>query len=227
MGFWIRTFLAVGFVILFAFASHADIYKYRDADGRLIFVGDKNQIPSQYHEDVTSVEETDEPPIVYDDEDLPIPAEEPSAAQQLENRRNLQKEQEYQTHVTISGNRVLVPVEVSMGNRTIDLSLLLDTGATRTVLHRQSIAELDLPSGKEYKARVAGGGVVKSSRIQFRKIKVGPFEFPKVRAMVIDFEGNSVPFDGMLGMDFLKNHPYKIDYDNEVIIWDRSSDRDR
>jgi len=107
-----------------------------------------------------------------------------------------------------------------LGNRVAELSLLLDTGASSTVLHRSSLSELDLPSGKRYKARVAGGGIVNSNRINFRHINVGPFQINKASAMVINLTGKAPSYDGMLGMDFLKNHPYQIDFKNQVINWE-------
>jgi hypothetical protein len=88
------------------------------------------------------------------------------------------------------------------------------------VFHRQSLTDLQLPSGKSFQARVAGGSIVKSEKIRFRQITVGPFQQEEAYAMVIDLEGQTLPFDGMLGMDFLKSHPYRIDFQQEMITWE-------
>ena len=208
-------------LLIIPFTGNADIYKYRDADGRLTFVDDQGKIPSQFRHDVTTITEAKVPlgengslgkenlsasvPFAGTDTKAPSPA-----------KRDLRQQQ---TPVEIRDNGVFIPAEVSMGNRVVKLSLLLDTGATTTVFHRNSLARLDLPSGKSYEARVAGGGTVKSQRIKFRQIRIGPFEEKTIYAMVIDNKGQELPFDGMLGMDFLKSHPYHIDFDNQVINW--------
>lgn len=211
--------------IAFALPATPDaaIYKYRDADGRLNFVDDENKIPVQFRGQAKSIKEAPAPTPVQDNDNPAVDLETTSVYEDFVERRQQKELEKYQTPVVIEKNRVLVPAEVSIGGRTAKLNLLLDTGATRTVFHRQSLEELDLPSGKGYKARVAGGGIVKSRKIKFTKIRVGPFEIARANAMVINLEGRKVPFDGMLGMDFLKNHPYQIDFDQMLITWEKPS----
>lgn len=214
-------------ILLLAIPSEslAGIYKYRDANGRLTFVDEEHKVPAQFRKDMTSISEPADSKIsgnkIEDEkelrkEELSKP-DKTELADKVEAKKKLRK---YQTAVRIIGNRVLVPVAVAMGNRTVKLSLLLDTGATTTVLHREALKELDLPSGKRYKARVAGGGTVMSEKIKFRQISIGPFKQTKAVAMVINLQGKELPFDGMLGMDFLKKHPYQVDFDNAVINWE-------
>lgn len=212
--------IVVSLLLASSLFSLADIYKYRDANGQLGFVDDPSKIPPQFRSDVTSVSEAKTPASSHSLQDSKKdPSIEPSPQQKRAERAAAQRQREQQTPIRVNGNRILVPVEVSMGNRTVKLSLLLDTGASSTVFHRQALDQLELPDGKSYNARVAGGGVVKSQRIRFRQINIGPFQQRKTFAMVINTQGRDLPFDGMLGMDFLKNHPYNIDFENQVINW--------
>jgi len=217
----LQTLLIVFILLASSHTGHTAIYKYRDKDGRLNFVDDQNRIPVEYRDQSNTLIETDDALGNFDFPSSDHADDAPAVRQQEELRSGPKSKarQAYQTPIVIKGNRVLVPVEVAMGNRTVTLSLLLDTGATTTVLHRSSLSELDLPSGKRFKARVAGGGIVNSNRIRFRHINVGPFHIKKASAMVITLAGKPPSYDGMLGMDFLKSHPYQIDFEAQAIQW--------
>ena len=127
---------------------YADIYKYRDKDGRLNFVDDENKIPAEYRDRTKSIAEADDALGAFDspagDDDIDALTDQ---EEEFDNDSISEVPEEYQTPIVINGNRVLVPVEVALGNRVAKLSLLLDTGASATVLHRSSLSELDLPSG--------------------------------------------------------------------------------
>ena len=199
---------------------HAAIFSYRDATGQLHFVDDPSKIPGAYRERVKSIDEEEDSLGTFETLDQPParPVREPEPLSEAP-EEEAPPADDLTTPIRVEGNRILVPVQVALGNRVVELFLLLDTGATSTVLHRSALTDLDLPSGTRYKARVAGGGIVRSHKIRFRHITIGPFRIEKAQAMVISPQGQELPFDGMLGMDFLKTHPYQIDFERQRILW--------
>ena len=62
--------LTCSILLALPFGSLADIYKYRDANGRLTFVDDESKIPSQFRDNATTMTEAEGSPVVYDSPDL-------------------------------------------------------------------------------------------------------------------------------------------------------------
>lgn len=225
----IITAVALAFAMLLpAGTVEAEIYTYKDAQGRTVFVDDAHKIPSQYRGASSSIQELRDQPAAVTEEGDEGENKEPPAQPfidretQMRARQQadmLDRERAYQTPVMVRGNRVLVPVEIFVGNRSANLMLLLDTGATITVLHRPSVKDLPFAPGEQIKAQVAGGRTVKADKSMVRLVDIGPFELKDFPVMLIDPHGANLPFDGMLGMDFLKDHPYEIDYNNEIVRW--------
>lgn len=205
--------------------AQALIYKYVDDNGRLVFVDDESKIPPRYRQQTDQIKE--EKDRLSPDEYEALQREraqeelEQEAAQRAARKaaRHAERQRALQTPVVIRGNHVMLPVEVSDGRHRARLQMVLDTGASSTVIHRSALESLKLSEGDKYLARVAGGGAIVSERVKFIYIEVGPFRAKNVSAMVIDPKGPPLPYDGLLGNDFLRHHPYEIDYDNALITW--------
>lgn len=125
------------------------------------------------------------------------------------------------TEVTIVGNQVFVPVTFKRGYNTVQAMLLLDTGATHTTISRNiaNKLRLDLERADKGFAVVVGGGMVNAMRTKIDYIMVGPQEQKNIVVNVIDSIGIPLPVDGLLGMNFLRNFKYYIDFQDQVIHW--------
>lgn len=127
----------------------------------------------------------------------------------------------YETRVQVIGNQVLVPVTIWSGYRKIEAQLLLDTGASITVLHRDVADRLKLKPVKKGLAQVVGGGKIPMAVAVVKKMETGGVSKTNMYAGIIDYQGGAVPHQGLLGMDFLQGMKYKIDYQKQTIQWQR------
>ena len=124
------------------------------------------------------------------------------------------------TPVTIIGNQVLVPVTLSYRGRSVSATLLLDTGASITTIDDRCAALLRVEPGETENATsiVADGRRVPSSVFIADSIVVGPSRTANVRTTILTGSGGA-GHDGLLGMDFLKNFRYHIDFNRKTIEW--------
>jgi clan AA aspartic protease (TIGR02281 family) len=125
------------------------------------------------------------------------------------------------TKVKIIGNQVLVPVTLGYGDKTVQALLLLDTGATNTTISPEIAAKLNISLDQTKKAigQVVGGGLLEAKRTRLSYIKVGPHTKTDIDIDIIEHRGLAANFDGLLGMNFLRNFRYHIDFDNQTINW--------
>ena len=124
-----------------------------------------------------------------------------------------------ETKVTVKDNQVLVPVTLAYGGKEVQVSLLLDTGASITTLNRESVKKFRYAEPSKAKLIVPGGKTIDADVIQLSYIRVGPHKIRNLQAGIIDHKGMPVEFQGLLGMNFLREVDYKIDFQRQVIVW--------
>ncbi len=156
---------------------------------------------------MTSIEKAEEPNENTPEEEQPREEEESAPA-------------ENETSVLIKDNRIYVPVTLGYGGREIETSLILDTGAGQMVLHQDIAEQLGIDDFKQARGRGVGGIEIEARATQLDFVRVGPLEKKNLRAAVVVYQGPAEEaYNGLLGMNFLKNFKYEIDFERQVIKW--------
>lgn len=97
-------------------------------------------------------------------------------------------------------------------NGSVRARLLVDTGASTTLLYREVVAKLDIPAEKRIgkaTAKVADGRVSEADVLRLDSISVGKSEAKQTLVMASPVGGQG--FDGLLGMSFLGRFGVRVD----------------
>lgn len=121
------------------------------------------------------------------------------------------------SRVAIRGNRVLVPVTLGYRGKEIRADFVLDTGASTCTISPALATRLGInpADGGRAIARGVGGGVYLVGTTRLDYIAAGPNRKYDLDVSVIE----STQADGLLGMNFLRELRYHIDFQSSTIKW--------
>jgi predicted aspartyl protease len=228
-------------------SASAEFYRYTDGSGKTYYVDEIWKIPEEYRGQAGRYLEkhdglpTDQKAQVMEAEQArsraleieqqrqtEVQLQELHRSQEAERLKQAEAEKQQQlkameTKVTIANNQILVPVAFTNSGRETTAELILDTGATHTVLYRPVASQLNILTLSKGQSKVAGGQSVHSEVGKVESMRVGPITARDVSVVILFFEGNTPSYGGLLGMDFLSQVEYAIDYENSVIRWNLRS----
>lgn len=215
---------------------YCKFYEYRDENGVRRFTDNPDSVPDQSKNKVVEhrdrydyMTEEEKAEALQKREDeiserrLKIKEDVRRYLKTVERREAAERERKrlesLRTKVTIRNNQVLVPVTLTYQGKSVTTTLLLDTGATNTVIYDDVAEKLGITTGKTGYAVLAGGKVVKTKQIEVDGVKVGPKSMEKVSITVLKNIGFRQAHSGLLGFDFLGRYGHTIDRKGQLIIW--------
>ena len=230
-------------LLLFPGVLPAEFYRYKDDAGKTCYVDDITKVPLKYRNQIKSYSEETDNMTPAEKAALEAQREREQNLRQLRREQLLKYQRQQQkvqtlrddvkataakdakgnrgyTAVTIANGQVVVPVRFRNKGKTVTASLLLDTGANRTLINKSVGNGLELQGGRMTGIQVVGGALLPALDVEVDEVRVGPNKRKNMRVLVLESKAAGA-HDGLLGMDFLMGFKFHVDYDRQRLVWSR------
>jgi aspartyl protease family protein len=180
-------------------SSPADWLRWVDGDGVLHFTDKLENVPEAYRERTASLDIPPTPPRPAE------PARPDSVSIPLESEGQ-------------------VAVVLAVLNGRTPASLIVDTGATYTVISYDMADELriDVSEHTPVTRLQTANGVITAPVVELDSVDVGGMKLNQIKAAVHDF-ASGMPAAGLLGLNFLKHFRVDIDTATRTLVLQRRS----
>lgn len=176
-------------------------FRYTDRNGIVFWVDDKSKIPPEYR----NQEQRTENPALPDQKTPAVSAT---------------RKPQRTTAVRIANNQIIVPVRFVNKGRAVTARMILDTGASTTIIYPPLARKLAIGRDKASVgySTIADGSQVLSytAAIDYIQVDDSVLKSPEVVVMP---QAAAIGADGLLGNSFLKFFNFTIDYGRQMIIW--------
>jgi aspartyl protease family protein len=181
-----------------ALVRSADLFRWTDDKGVVHFTDNLHNIPEKYRAGSSRIK-----------------AKEPPQEQRSSSSAS------GKTAVPLQTRGAIVAVSASL-NDTLSLNLVIDTGATYTMISRSAAKSLgvDLEAKLPTVSFRTANGVIQAPIIALQSVEVGGMRVANLEAAVHDvFEDSAL--SGLLGLNFLGNFRMDIDTGKGVLVLEK------